>query len=52
MLKKPPSVLTKFCINVSLVVGLVTLSFAGDPQKMVATDPDGVAIKGYDITSK
>ena len=51
MLKKTLSALTRLFINVSLVAGLVTLSFAGDPQKMVATGPDGVAIKGYDTVA-
>ena len=53
MLKKTRSTLTRFFIfiNVSLVAGLVTLSFAGDPQKKVAAGADGVAIRGYDTVA-
>ncbi|MDJ0958014.1 MAG: YHS domain-containing (seleno)protein [Arenicellales bacterium] len=51
MLKKPPNTFKRFFINLSLVAGLVTLSFAGDPQKMVATGSGGVAIKGYDTVA-
>ena len=34
-----------------LTVVLTIQAVAGDPQKMVATGPDGVAIKGYDTVA-
>ena len=51
MLDKVWGTFTRSLISVFLFAGLVTPLIAGDPQKMVATGPDGVAIKGYDTVA-
>ena len=51
MLSKAWGMFTRSFMSVFLVAGWVTLSFAGDPQKMIAIGPDDVAIKGYDTVA-
>ena len=51
MLNKAWGKVSRCFIGAFVIVGLVIPSFAGDAQKMVATGPDGVAIKGYDTVA-